>query len=373
MKIKYVDIYLIASILTMSVIPLASSYVLIEDVVDSSFDLLGSENMGEMLEDYRLDLKRLGLLEPENLQDYRAKFDMVGNTLLNQRDKALLKDVLKDTYTTYYILLFAAIMFVSVCMAILLSKKVSNIYRGLAEQDVKKSEKIQELVYFDEWQTIAGKLAHELKNPLIPIEIMANNLLVTYRETDSAEFSEYLEKTHSSIKAEVKKLREMIMHFARFSKIPKPNFKKCRVVDYIAGFVSKHKGLWENVSLEILEEQGISDIFCLIDPHLFDQSLYNIYNNAAEANPGGHLRITTSISKVEDDQVSITIKDDGKGISDDIREDIFKMYYSTKPHGENMGLGLPIARKIVLDHSGSIACKRGGKGAEFEIRLPVVG
>lgn len=379
MTSKVINAYLVAAILTLSVVPLIASYFLLDEVLDSAIGLAIKPSTEQLLQAYRDDLKVLKTLDAANQDQYKARFLAASEALNIYTQPQLLRQVLTDTYLTYYLLLFMVFLLLSLLGAILLSRKVARAYKALAQKDIAKAQKIQELQYFDQWQLIAGKLAHEINNPLTPIEMMVSNLPRSYANADSQTFATTLADTKAVVSEEVHKLKAMVSHFSQFSKLPEPVLKPINLVDYCTDFIAGHQTAWPNIQLQQQIEGSIDHRWVQLDHLLFNQCLFNMINNAIQANPAlcqnQQLSVTLTLRQSTnpdaDSHISLTVFNNGKAIDANSRQSLFKLYYSSKAHSENSGLGLSIVRKIILDHGGDVHCLALDEGAAFEINLPV--
>jgi len=363
---------LIGSILTLTVIPLLASYWLLNEVLHSAIGLVVVPENQQLLQHYRDDLKTLRKLDPEHEKKYKNRFLQVSDELLIYQKPELLQRVLRGTFLTYYLVLFIAVLIFAVVAAIWLSQKVAHSYKRLTAKDIQKAEKIYELIYFDEWQAIASKLAHEINNPLTPIEMMVSNLSRVYSATSAEVFKENLNDTQAMVSEEVKKLKDMVNHFSRFSKLPEPRLKKCNMLDYCTGFIRQYQHAWPKVELTVKANACAPNALVDIDYLLFNQCLINMINNAVQANKTqSKINVSLTITIENDSEVSLVVHNDGAVIEAADIKTIFQMYYSSKRDEENMGLGLAIVKKIILDHGGDIVCVPLLTGAAFKITLPL--
>jgi len=378
MKTKQVSVYLVSAILTLAILPFLASYLLIDEIIDNASSLVVKPQTEQILINYQQDLKALRKLAPEKANIYKSQFNDITDELVIYQQPQLVKKVLRDTYLTYYLVLFIIVLFFSLTAAIFLSRRVANSYRRLVVSDIAKAKKLQELSYFDEWQIITGKLAHEINNPLTPIAMMVSNLSRIYQKADSAVFAENLRNTESVVSEEVAKLKAMVSHFNKFSKLPEPVFIDCNIVRHLSNFIEQYNTAWKVVKFSLCVDKNTKEkeeVNVLLDPILFNQVLINLINNAIQANLEMKvLNIDINVSS-NSTNVCLTIFNQGRSIAATVKESIFKMHYSGTQNNvdrqENMGLGLAIVRKIILDHSGDIRCLPIAHGAAFEITLPI--
>ena len=371
MNNKRINAYLIGAVLTLAVIPLLASYWIVDEVLHSAISLVIKPESQQLLQHYRDDLKQLKKLDPDKNQEYKGRFLQVSDELLIYQEPQILQKVLTDTYLTYYLILFVGVLILSLLTALWLNQKVARSYKKLLFDDIQKAKKIQELSNFDEWQIIASKLAHEINNPLTPIEMMVSNLSRVYMNTSADTFRENLNDTQIMVSEEVKKLKEMVSHFSQFAKLPEPVLKTVRMAEYCTSFIRQHENAWRQIKLTLSIDNKIKNTFVALDSLLFNQCLINIINNAVQANQTmTQLKVTLTIKLENDTELSLIVFNDGLPIDTDKSKAIFRMYYSESGK-ENMGLGLAIVKKIVLDHGGDISCLPLTSGAAFKINLPL--
>tara|TARA_R110001583_G_scaffold78901_1_gene213611 strand:+ start:4155 stop:5285 length:1131 start_codon:yes stop_codon:yes gene_type:complete len=371
MKNKRINAYLIGAVLTLAVIPLLASYWILDGVLHSALGLVVKPESQQLLQHYRDDLKRLKKLEPHKEHEYKRRFLQVSDELIIYQKPQLLQQVLRDTYLTYYLTLFVVVLICSLIAAVWLSRKVARSYKKLLASDIDKAKKIQELSHFDEWQVIASKLAHEINNPLTPIEMMVSNLSRVYLNASADMFKENLNDTQIMVSEEVKKLKEMVSHFSQFARLPEPALKTVNIAEYCTSFIRQHQHAWPQVKLTLVINSNVKNALIFLDDLLFNQCLINIINNAIQANQEQtQLNISLTIKLESETDISIVVFNDGIPIEAEKLKVIFKMYYSDSAK-ENMGLGLAIVKKTILDHGGYITCLPLVSGAGFKINLPL--
>ncbi len=215
--------------------------------------------------------------------------------------------------------------------------------------------------------TLAGGLAHEIKNPLSTLSI---NLQLLMEDVQSMT-GENSRKAHIKIQAlqrEVQRLEEILNDFLRFARGQKLELKDCdmnEVLDEVVDFVTPEI---KQKKILILKSYDASLPHCRIDSNLIKQAILNVIINAEQAmGNGGELMIRTSINKK---YIQLDITDTGTGIPKEIMDKIFQVYFSTKKTGT--GLGLPTAKRIIEEHKGIISVQsEEGKGTNFSIKLPI--
>jgi signal transduction histidine kinase len=222
------------------------------------------------------------------------------------------------------------------------------------------------------WRELARRLAHELKNPLFPLQITVENLL---RARDSApgQFDEVFRESTSTLLAELANLRTIVGRFSDFAKMPSPELRPVDinevVRDAIKPFEAQFAALGKPpITTELDLDQTVAAIQA--DPDLLHRALQNLILNALDAMPsGGTLALRTRGGATG---VRLEVSDTGKGLTREECERLFTPYYTTKQHGT--GLGLAIVQSVVSDHGGKISvASEPGHGATFLIDLPAEG
>lgn len=218
------------------------------------------------------------------------------------------------------------------------------------------------------WQTMARKLAHEIKNPLTPIQMMVSNLTRKYSGND-AEFENLLRNTNTIVSEEIASLRRIVEHFSNFASLPNPSKKKCDLVEVCNHVITLQKQIYANYDLkfEVTVEKALGEF----DAGLLRQVLINLIKNAAEACAGKSPEIAVKLRQLGESWI-IEVEDNGPGIPTEHLKEIFEAYFTTKNTGpeRGMGLGLAICQKIILDHHGEITATSRPGNTLFSIRLP---
>jgi nitrogen fixation/metabolism regulation signal transduction histidine kinase len=215
------------------------------------------------------------------------------------------------------------------------------------------------------WRELARRLAHELKNPLFPLQLTVENLLRA-REHGQQQFDETFRESAATLLSEISNLKNIIGKFSDFSKMPQPHFQSVDLRELCESAIKLHQAQLTKAGISSNLEISAGNAIAA-DPELLHRVLSNLILNAIEAMPsGGKLTIR---AKERGDSVRIEIADTGSGLAPEESAQLFTPYYTSKPHGT--GLGLAIVQSIVSDHGGriSVASKSGG-GTTFIIELP---
>lgn len=245
-----------------------------------------------------------------------------------------------------------------------LAKSFNNMTHELTEQRDRlvQSERVAA------WRELARRLAHELKNPLFPLQITVENLVRAHR-LPRVQFDEVFLEGTATLQAEINNLRAIVSRFSDFSKMPEPQLEKMDLREAVQRVISLHAPALEQKHISIGTAISPEPLRILGDPELLHRALSNLVLNAMDAMPeGGTLTISASRSA---DFARVAVADSGPGLSDEECSRLFTPYFTTRQHGT--GLGLAIVQSVVSDHRGSIAVERPEEGgARFVITLPMV-
>jgi nitrogen fixation/metabolism regulation signal transduction histidine kinase len=218
------------------------------------------------------------------------------------------------------------------------------------------------------WRELARRLAHELKNPLFPLQLTVENL-VRARQQNPEQFEEVFREGSQTLLAEISNLKGVIGRFSEFSKMPQPHFEMVRLNDLIRGVAQLFQAQLEagiaKIACELQLDVGLAPVPA--DADLLHRALSNLVLNAMDAMPqAGTLTLRT---RGEDSNVIVEVADTGSGLTKEECERIFTPYYTSKQNGT--GLGLAIVQSVVSDHGGRIRVQsEPGRGTNFVIELP---
>jgi nitrogen fixation/metabolism regulation signal transduction histidine kinase len=224
------------------------------------------------------------------------------------------------------------------------------------------------------WRELARRLAHELKNPLFPLQLTVENL-IRARELPPDEFDEVFRESTRTLGMEIANLKTIIGRFSDFSRMPKPQLERIdanealsRVAHLYFPAMSFAAGRTNAESkIKCTLEVASNPVWIDADPELLHRALANLVLNAMDAMPDGGL--ITLGAQLKGESVALRVSDTGEGLTPEECERLFTPYYTTKEHGT--GLGLAIVQSVVADHNGSISVEsRTGGGATFVITLP---
>ncbi len=247
-------------------------------------------------------------------------------------------------------------------------QQLAEAFNTMTHELVDQRERLVQSERVAAWRELARRLAHELKNPLFPLQITVENL-VRARELAPQEFDEIFHESTSTLLAEIANLKSIIARFSDFSKMPKPQLAYVSVNQLIRNVTSLHAAQFNDpqkkVRLDLQLDESLTEI--PLDADLFHRVLSNLVLNAIDAMPeGGKLTIRTTALG---DGARIEVSDTGVGLTPEERERLFTPYYTTKQHGT--GLGLAVVQSVVSDHRGTISVtSETGHGTTFMMELP---
>ncbi|MFZ3263621.1 MAG: ATP-binding protein [Terriglobales bacterium] len=222
------------------------------------------------------------------------------------------------------------------------------------------------------WRELARRLAHELKNPLFPLQVTVENLMRAKKKSPEM-FEEVFHESTATLLAEINNLKTIIGRFSEFSKMPQPQRRPTQVNEILRSVLRVfHAQLQEKSRIAVHTDLDADLPEIHADPDLLHRVLSNLVLNAIDAMPqGGDLRLSTAALRTGGlaHGITVSVSDTGSGLTPEECERLFTPYYTTKQHGT--GLGLAIVQSVVSDHGGKISVESAQeKGTTFRIELP---
>ncbi|HEY8924112.1 MAG TPA: ATP-binding protein [Polyangia bacterium] len=220
------------------------------------------------------------------------------------------------------------------------------------------------------WQEVARRLAHEIKNPLTPIQLAVQELRSQYRG-DDPRYQRLLATAAEILDEEIGSIRRLVDDFSAFAKLPKVEPSPIDLGGLIEDFARAHPEWSEHVRVE----RAAAPMRALCDKMLVRRILTNLVENAVQAASGAGRRPEVRLSVAAGPGAgvaSIRVDDNGPGIAPADRQRVFDPYFTTKDHGT--GLGLAIVRKIAIDHGGDVTIGEAPPplgGARVSVELPL--
>jgi two-component system, NtrC family, nitrogen regulation sensor histidine kinase NtrY len=247
--------------------------------------------------------------------------------------------------------------------------QLANSFNQMTQELLAQKERLLQTERVAAWRELARRLAHELKNPLFPLQLTVENL-IRARAQKPEQFEEVFREGSQTLLAELANLKAIIGKFSEFSRMPQPEMQLVQVNEVLrrgaqlfqAQFAPADKAA---IQCKLELDENIQPIAA--DPELLHRAVSNLVLNAMDAMPNGGT--ITLRSHCENQKVVIEVADTGLGLTSEECKRIFTPYYTTKQHGT--GLGLAIVQSVVSDHGGRINVhSEPGKGTTFVIELP---
>ena len=251
----------------------------------------------------------------------------------------------------------------------LLNKNFNSMIEKLKNQQ----NKLLSNERHEAWETVARKMAHEIKNPLTPIQLTIDNLNSKYLTELSGEKKEKFQNNLKTIVKQIKQIENLVNEFSDFARMPKPHIKNNDLVKIINDNISLLKKLDKNINFKISNKTGKKVIF-KFDNEQFNRLFLNLIKNSIESINENVKKTKKTLKNIDieinqrRDYIIVNINDTGEGFRNKRTKDIIKPYYTTKEKGT--GLGLSIVDKIINDHNGSIKFLNTKNGARVQIVIP---
>ena len=242
-------------------------------------------------------------------------------------------------------------------------------------EDVSDAARLERLAA---WQEVARRVAHEIKNPLTPIQISADRLQrrMGARMDEDLSDGPVFRECVGQIQKQVRVIRDLVREFSQFAKLPEPQFRTVNLPDLVDRILGDYRFTHPNCVFRFENRVPVSpqEILVRADAEYMRRLIVNLADNALQSleeskNPSPEFRVTISIADEREQFVSVAFDDNGPGIPANLREKIFDPYVTSKASG--LGLGLPIVRRIAIEHQGRIRCE-DAPGGRFVLELPIL-
>jgi signal transduction histidine kinase len=246
---------------------------------------------------------------------------------------------------------------------------LASAFNQMTEELITQRERLVQSERVAAWRELARRLAHELKNPLFPLQITVENLMRA-RENTPEQFDEVFRESAATLLAEITNLKTIIGRFSDFSKMPAPQLQPVDLNEMARSVVQLFQGQLKRDKTKIEADLQLDGQLPRVsgDPTLLRRVMENLVLNAIDAMPnGGKLTLRT---RMEGKVAVFEIGDTGKGLTREECDRLFTPYYTTKQHGT--GLGLAIVQSVVSDHHGRVTVSsKQGQGTTFKVELPL--
>ena len=314
---------------------------------------------------------------------------------------------IKISFALIYIIIVSLLLFLSITIAIRFSSRffisINNLISaskeiGKGNIDIKvpevKTDKeiellnsnfnsmIQRLKHQQEklliserheaWSSVARKLAHEIKNPLTPIQLIIDNLRSKYLNNIEGENKEKYESNLNIINNQIKQIENLVNEFSDFARMPKPLMKENNLNNIINNNIKLLNKLNNKIQIKFTTNKN-KDIFFLCDLEQMNRVIFNLIKNSIDSISEKYLKNTDfkGLINIEifkrNEYIDIIIIDNGTGFRNKKKEELIKPYFTTKKNGS--GLGLSIVNKIITDHNGVIKFSNYNDGAKIQINF----
>ncbi len=232
--------------------------------------------------------------------------------------------------------------------------------------DAAERTRLQE--QYAEIATLAGGLAHEIKNPLSTMSMLMELLAEDLAGSDTQRDRRMLQKVQT-VQKECRHLEDILNAFLKFTRLGELTLVATDLNQVVREFIDFFLPEARQHRIEMSPHLASDLPFVAVDLSLMRQVLINLALNAQQAMPSGGLLELQTFAR--DGLVQLAVIDNGLGMDEKTRSRLFQVFFSTKPNGN--GLGLPTARKIIDAHRGTITCESAiGRGTRFTIALPPV-
>ena len=346
---------------------------------------------------------RATFFTPRRPFDDFTKLDKARRTALQM---TFLRDELSNYYTTVFLIIFGAVLLLTTIIGVIIARRttrrvalLASATRKVAEGDLQTQveltskdelgdlaaafnemvsqirgsrERIAYLEKIGAWQEIARRLAHEIKNPLTPIQLAVQQVHRKY-QGDDEKFARMLDDARDIVTEEVDGLRRLVQAFSAFAKLPAVQPEAVDINALVDDFIKSRSEMQETAGLRWTPADPSVEV--QVDRMLIKNVLFNLVENAVhaaeETDSFDDLQVTISTRlEASKDRLALLVEDNGPGMPTDVAARVFDPYFTTKEKGT--GLGLAIVKKIILEHNGSVAVEsEPGEGTQFTILLPL--
>jgi two-component system, NtrC family, nitrogen regulation sensor histidine kinase NtrY len=245
---------------------------------------------------------------------------------------------------------------------------LTNAFNQMTEELSESEDRLRHAERIAAWQQIAQRIAHEIKNPLFPIQ-MSIETLQKVHERKHPDFEEVFEESTRTILEEVERMGRIVTEFRDFARLPVPHLEVVDLASILKSVVVLHQGVTPDVEVQW---DGPEELLVTVDADQMTAVATNLVKNAIEAHglqPASGARVLVRLRDSEGGGVAWSVEDNGSGMPDEVRAKLFTPYFTTKSSGT--GLGLAITHRIVIEHQGRInAVSEVGKGTQFMVQLP---
>ncbi len=251
----------------------------------------------------------------------------------------------------------------------LLNKNFNSMIEKLKNQQ----DKLLSNERHEAWETVARKMAHEIKNPLTPIQLTIDNLNSKYLPDLPEDKKNKYRDNLKTILKQIKQIENLVNEFSDFARMPKPHIKKNDLIKVLDENIELLKKVDSSINYKI-DNKTEKSVIISFDNEQFSRLFFNLIKNSIESINEKVKKTNNSLKNIDieinqrRDYITVNLTDTGEGFKNKVTKDIIKPYYTTKEKGT--GLGLSIVDKIINDHNGSIKFLNTKNGAKVQIVIP---
>ncbi len=252
-------------------------------------------------------------------------------------------------------------------------ERLNKNFNSMIERLKNQQEKLLTNERHEAWENVARKLAHEIKNPLTPIQLTIDNLKTKYLPNVENEIKEKYLNNLKTILKQIKQIENLVNEFSDFARMPKPLFKPNNLNNVINENISLVNKFDNSVNIRLVNHLP-KEVVLNFDNEQFNRLFFNLIKNSVESIQEKAEKDSKTDKNIDieirqrRDYININIVDTGTGFKNKKTKDIIKPYFTTKEKGT--GLGLSIVDKIISDHEGSIKFLNHKNGAKIQIIIP---
>jgi len=252
-------------------------------------------------------------------------------------------------------------------------ERLNKNFNSMIDRLKNQQEKLLTNERHEAWENVARKLAHEIKNPLTPIQLTIDNLKTKYLPNIENEKQEKYLNNLKTILKQIKQIENLVNEFSDFARMPKPLFKPNNLNIVIKENINLVNKFDSSVKIRLVNHLS-KDAIIKFDNEQFNRLFFNLIKNSVESIQEKAIKDSKTVKNIDieirqrRDYININIVDTGTGFKNKKTKDIIKPYFTTKEKGT--GLGLSIVDKIISDHEGSIKFLNHKNGAKIQIVIP---
>lgn len=318
-------------------------------------------------------LKNLSLLDPSRSSHYYTQFQEWSEIQKSMVEWNNLKPIIEVRVQRTSILNALAVMFLTLLISFLVAKSITKKFQKLLYEKSLSVRREAELDGLTQWQVTARNLVHELRGPLTPIKLVASAL---YEEADATQLDESQKEGLQLSLQKIQQMENMIQKFMTFAKLPETHLEPKFLSEVIQSFLMHYKGSFkENLELNCNEKLQPEPLLRL-DESLLHNAFFALLQNATEAlAENAKSKVHFQMLSRTRDTLELLVSNTETVIPKEIEARLFQIGSSSKLNrNQNFGIGLAMAKKIMLDHGGDLILWQNSneKGVSFKFIFPVL-